>query len=467
MNQSFELKGYWWLPETPEIKVSGTLSFSPGELVSLELMGSLIKLDNPNPKREDLVNPSIILGTSLEGQSVTIANCTQVQSTGSLIGISTSKFTGYFAYIGVHFSTESQIKFRELSISFYNLDEWFSKDGFTTNSPKRGSEIVSYEQPNPVRTTVGEYHIDFVVFGPNQSMDPFTYVNISQEARINIWSDTEKSIDDFLTLIRHLQNFLTLGMSKPTFLKGVTGFTESAKEKEPSFYYPVKMYYPADGLKPRTVDIPYFQMMFTLPVIENQLQQILETWISKADLIKPVYDLYFSALYNPSVYLEFEFLSLAQAIETYHRQMYGGKYQSDDVYEDGLYKMLVAAIPDDLDKDFRSSLKQGRLKYANEYSLRKRLQLLGAHLAEGIFIAFLQGKEQRDYFANKVANTRNYLTHYPPELKDEAAKSGHELHDLTQKLRLVLQVCLLEELGFTWEKIAETIKRNREYLDYL
>src|SRR6266540_2513351 len=112
MDKSFELKGYWWLPETPENQVSGTLSFLPSELVSLELMGSLIKLDNPNPRREDFINPSIILGVSLQGQPVTIAKCTQVQSTGSLVGISTSKFTGYFAYIGVHFSTEAQIKFR-------------------------------------------------------------------------------------------------------------------------------------------------------------------------------------------------------------------------------------------------------------------------------------------------------------------------------------------------------------------
>jgi len=32
MDKNFELKGYWWLPETPEYQIPGTLSFSPSEL---------------------------------------------------------------------------------------------------------------------------------------------------------------------------------------------------------------------------------------------------------------------------------------------------------------------------------------------------------------------------------------------------------------------------------------------------
>ncbi len=465
MDKNFEIKGYWWLTETPENRIPGTLSFSPSELVSLELMGSLAKLDNPNPQREDFINPSMIMGVSLGGEPVTIANCTQVRSTGSLAGMSTSRFTGYFAYIGVHFSSEEKVKFRELSLSFYNLDEWFSKSAFTTQSSKSGSRVVTYEQPSPVRTTVGDFHIDFVVFGPSESIGRFTHVNISQEARINIWSDVEKSMDEFLPFIRHLQNFLTLGMANPTFVREVTGFTETRKE-EPAFYYPVKIYYPADGLKPNTVDVQYFQMMFTLPAIEEQIQQILEKWIFKADIIKPVYDLYFSALYNPSIYLEFEFLSLAQAVETYHRQIYGGKFQSDQTFKDGLYKILVAAIPTDIPEDFRNSLEGGRLKFANEYSLRKRLQLLSRHLRQNLNINFLQNRDLCNAFAQKVADTRNYLTHYSPELKDNAAKPGEGLHDLTQELRLVLQICFLEELGFTFDKITEIFKKNREYRKY-
>jgi hypothetical protein len=263
-----------------------------------------------------------------------------------------------------------------------------------------------------------------------------------------------------------MQNFLTMGMSKPTFITEIIGNTESAKEENPTFYYPVKIYYPADGWKPNPSEVHYFEMTFTLPAIEEQLEQILRNWISKAEIIKPVYDLYFSALYNPSLYQEFEFLSLVQAVETYHRQIYGGKYQPDDIFINGLYKVLVAAIPENVADDFRSSLKLGKLRYANEYSLRKRLHLLGEHFAENLNINFLCDKKLRGIFVDKAADTRNYFTHYPPELEENAAKSGEELHDITRKLRLILQICFLEELGFPFDKITEVFKKNREYRDY-
>ncbi|MBV6391228.1 MAG: hypothetical protein KPEEDBHJ_00436 [Anaerolineales bacterium] len=466
MDSEIEIKGFWWLPESPDKQVSGTLSFSPGEPIVLELMGALNIAGDKILTLRDFINPSIIHGSSLGGKPVTLERCLQIGGTAGLTGISTTRFTAKFAYEGVHFPSEKDIKFRGLTIEYFNLDEWFSKNAFSQQSPKPGTEIVTYEQPSPIKTIVGDYHIDFVSLGPNSSMDSFTYVKLSQKAGVNIWSDTDKSIDEFLPLMRHIQNFLSLAMSKPTFVTDVTGNTELAKESNPAFYYPVKMYYPANGLKTGSSKAHYFEMLFTLPAVEDQLEKILNDWINKAEIIKPVYDLYFSALYNPSIYQEFHFLSLAQAIETYHRQIYGGKYQPDEAFENGLYKILVSAIPADVDSGFRSSLKQGKLKFANEYSFRKRLQLLGEHLSERLAIDFLSDKKLRDIFAEQVSDTRNYFTHYPPELKEKAVKSGQEFHDLISKLRLVLQICLLEELGFPFDKISEIFKKNREYKIY-
>lgn len=464
MDEGVEIKGLWWLPDTPENQVSGTLSFSPGETISLDLMGMLNEPKRGVLTQDDFINPSIIHGESVNGQPITMERCTQVGGTTGFTGISTTRFSGRFAYVGVHFSNNEQVRFRQLSIGFQNLDEWFSKNAFSIEHPKPNSALVSYEQPAPTKTLVGDYRIDFVSLGPSMSMDRFTHINLSQNARIDISSDTERTIDEYMQIIRHIQNFLTLGMSKPTFVSEIVGTSNSAKNE--NVFYPIKVYYPANGWIPNSPKLQYFQMIFTLPMIEQELEKILNNWISNAERIKPVYDLYFSTLYNPSIYQEFKFLSLIQAVETYHRQIYGGKYQPDDIFHEGLYKVLVSAIPSDIDQDFRSSLKQGKLRYANEYSLRKRLQLLGEHLTKNLNINFLENQKLRSAFADKVADTRNYFTHYPPELKEKAAKTGKELHELNQKLRLILQVCFLEVLGFSWDKIIEIIKRNREYKDY-
>lgn len=467
MDTEIEINGYWWLPETPNEQISGVLSFSPGEPILLKLMGTLSEKDGLTTTRRDFINPLIIYGMSLRGELVTLEGCTQIEGTAGLIGISTTSFTGRFVYIGVHFTSEKLGKFKGVSIRFQDLDEWFCKSAFKTQNLSAESVTVTYNQPAPIKTIVEGYHIDFVVVGPNSSEDYFTHVNLSQKACINIWSETEKDISEFMPLIRHIQNFLTLAMSSPTYVTEIIGSTESAKEEDPALYYPIKIYYLATSWKLNHSKKHYFEMMFTLPTVEEQIEKILAKWLSNAEIIKPVYDLYFSTLYNSSIYQEFQFLSLAQAVETYHRQVYGGKYQSNDVFLNGLYKVLVAAIPGDVNDDFRSSLKGGKLRYANEYSLRKRLLELGKHIAANdLELNFLYDEEHRGLFAENVTNTRNYFTHYPDELKGIAAKGGDDLRDLIRKLRLIIQICFLEQLGFPFDKIKDIFKKKPEYRGY-
>ena len=177
-------------------------------------MGALNELDHGILRQQDFINPSIILGESIEGQPITLAGCTQIGGTAGFTGISTTRFRVRFAYVGVHFPNDGQVRFRSLSIGFQNLDEWFSKNAFNIQNPKSHSAVVTYEQPAPLRAIVGDYCIDFVSLGPNMSMDRFTHVDLSQKATIIITSDIDRTIDEYLPIMRHIQNFLTLGMSR-------------------------------------------------------------------------------------------------------------------------------------------------------------------------------------------------------------------------------------------------------------
>ena len=172
-----------------------------------------------------------------------------------------------------------------------------------------------------------------------------------------------------------------------------------------------------------------------------------------------MFDLYFSTLYNPHLYTESTFLSLIQAIETYHRRRFGGKYQADKKYKENLYRNFIEAIPESTNRDFKQSLINGKLKYANEYSLRKRLKELIKYLI-GNDLGFLVNKASYKAFINKVYNTRNYLTHYDESLRRKAVK-GNELFTLTVRLRAILEIFLLEELGFKPDSIREIILNNR------
>ncbi len=469
MDTPFEVKGFWWLPETPEKEIPGTLSFSPGQPLHLELMGALNQTKNDQIQPPEMINPPIIQGVLSDGRQVTLQNCLQNHSSINFgVGIATTRFISHIAFVGVYFEKNEQVKFREVSLCFKFLDEWFGKNSFNSKHSEGGSLVVTYKRPSPIKTLVNDFHIDFECLGPSESLDRHTYVKIVQEARINIWSESEKTIDDYFPIIRLLQYFLTLAMTEPTFVTKAIGKTDAAMEEEPNhdFYMPIEIYFPAAGWKRETTELNWFEMLFRLPDIEDRLELILNNWVTKSEIIRPVYDLYFSAIYS-HIYPEFELLSLAQAMETYHRRVYGGQYQPDEEYSHGLYKTLVAAIPENVASGFKDSLKKGKLRYANEYSFRKRILLLGDHLSQNMKINFLGDKKQQGLFADQVSDTRNYFTHYSPELKEKAALKGEELRDLRRKLRLILQICFLEQVGFTFEMIAGFFKRSREYRQYI
>ena len=70
--------------------------------------------------------------------------------------------------------------------------------------------------------------------------------------------------------------------------------------------------------------------------------------------------------------------------------------------------------------------------------------------------------EDRKSFIEKVVNTRNYLTHHSEDLKERAVK-GEDLYYLTQKLKICLETCLLNEMGFSLKNIRHLFTENLNY----
>src|SRR5438270_13927497 len=96
--------------------------------------------------------------------------------------------------------------------------------------------------------------------------------------------------------------------------------------------------------------------------------------------------------------------------------------------------LLIAAIPPTSPPGLRDKLRIV-LKYANQYSLRKRLDSLLNEL----------GTDSRKkiapfppLFIEKIVNTRNYLTHYDPELRDTALSGIIPMYIAGLALRILL-----------------------------
>lgn len=432
-------------------------------------MGTLNKHEEPFFDHSDFINPAIILGITSKGESVTLSNCLQINENsgvGDAGHQTTSEFIAHFAFFGAHFENPNEIQFLSITIRLHDLDSWFNKSCIEVNLHSTNQDIVSMKLPDPLITEIGEFSVELGVIGNrNYRLNSAT---IQTNAYLTIISANKKPFEEFLAIVRLIQNFFTLLISDPTFVTEMTGdlAIDVEKANEPySSTREISICYPAAGRQPEPRDVFWAFMLLPYSEIEDNFSDLLKMWVQKAEILKPVYDLYFAGIYQ-SIYPENEFLNLVQALETYHRRIFGGEYLNRDIYINGLYKSLLSAIPPDISTDFRSSLREGKLKYAFEYSLRKRLQLLCIHITEKMRINFLCNRKTIIDFAKRISYTRNYLTHYSYDLKELSITGGKDLHEANNQLKLIISICFLEQLGLPYKKIHERLKVHRRFEKY-
>lgn len=460
MSEEHTFRGLWWLPERPEKQIPGQLTLTVTNKASLDLQGALIDLDWNSD-----FNPSLILGLSQSGQQITLYKCyLSSHMTHSSSGLSSMMLGAQMVFIGVHFHSEKELRFKGLSIRYAHLEEWLSRHDFQVDYRDGNNHLVlEYKQPSRITMRVDDYNIG--IAARHSTSSSHSEFKITQNAWIDLWVDADKTIDEYLKMVYHIQNFLSLAMDAPAYPLELHGQTEANKEildDGREFYPPVEVRYQIADWRIDERTVHSFEMLFTLPIIQDQVGTYLGNWISKSESLKPVYNLYFSTFYNPHQYLESKFLSLAQAIETYHRRQIGGKYQTDVEYQNNLYQRFVDVIPPDLDKAFKQSLREGKLRFANEYSLRKRLREIMDKVSSYMHFGFIASKDSVREFIDNVCDTRNYLTHYDPELKLKTAE-GADLVRLAQRLKAILGICLLEEMALPSETIKDIVSRNRSY----
>jgi len=193
-------------------------------------------------------------------------------------------------------------------------------------------------------------------------------------------------------------------------------------------------------------------MLFTFADGKKGADSPLSRWLAQVDLLGPVYDLFLVSLFQPRIFLGLRFLSLAQAIESLHSRRFP-HYEVPKADHRRRVDEIVAAVPDHY-KEWVTD----KLAGANRASFRRGLRELLATVPDDLKAAL--GDEEA--FGKKVHLTRNYLTHYNPDLADKAAK-GVALQRLAMALKVVLEPLLLLELGFDRDEVAGLIDRNEPY----
>jgi hypothetical protein len=455
MLEGFEYKGQWWLSSDPDKVVSGTLRYSHNDGAVLELIGSFE--DSGDMLKRP--GPVVILGTSSNGKNISLHGCFLIQARISEPGFSICSYLVRTVFVGVHFSKTEDVKFRNMNVRFSRFDEWARMSGIKVEHTDEEDVVIRYRKPDDIRVAICD---DFTIAITTRATFPaITQVqnkaSIEQQMIIRIESAHETSIELYYSIIQHLQNFLCLAVRETVHVLNMAGETEASKMEDMDYYRPVGIFYRSPNISESAEDLLMWDMLFSYQDIAADFEILLRNWFKKEDVLKPICGLYFGVLNNPLQYLENRFLSLVQAAEAFHRRIYAGKYLPDSKYKDLVYIPLTNAIPD-MNQDLQKSL-EDRLWYGNEYSLRTRLGRLLDKCGE--IVPQLLGN--RTEFINKIIDTRNYLTHYDQALYKRAA-SGADLVSLTKKLRILVEVCLVTQIGLDINKASALFGRHRSIL---
>lgn len=457
LSNSFSLGGYWWLPNKPEQEVYGTLNYQPDIAPELILEGSFQDFTSDS---SNYLSNVVIYGMTARGITVTLVDAYQKSSRMNMPGIPTSEFFCNRLFIGKEFISPDKAKFESALVEFSNLYTWLSRYPFKRKNPnsikKENIWEISYTMPKLIFTSVNsiqasiKFEPSICLGGENQTRQ------LSHRDYVRFRPKRKQDLNWYLDMIFSFRIFLSLlvGQSvNPISIKLCTKRRMDKRLGKKYFRDYVDFCVPHYQSKLDTKLYPH-DILIPYSPIKRNFQLYLNNWYQNKDILKTTCQLLFGVLVQKNIPVDFQFLALVQAFESYHRATNEGKYISNSSYEP-VKQVIIDAIPSSVSSGHRAALKS-RIKYGNEYSLRKRFGLTLDSMPERLRNKITKNDSK---FTSKVVATRNYLTHRDESDKDNVMDTL-EIRRASESLQIFIISLILNEIGIDFQTFEKAISNN-------
>lgn len=446
LNESEEIDvlGKWWVPGRDQPHHPGVLRCNNEEGPCLKLfdnLGFLTKpVDGVYTDRSFLEFFPIVCGRTELGPA-TLINFRQNQAD--------------FLIFDALFESENEARFRRIRLQFQHFSEWIRQTivdrTFTFWKDDKGhpigNELVYRYRSLPEEAFVAN-DLEFrIIFGLNTKGGILTPITLAPIAYLEIVSATPKSVIEWwFDVIRPVRDLFSLAMDIPIDVSRFSVFDERGIEKPKE----CKVHFKRRKTKDIDKEMIVEDMLFAKTDIERgNIGSLVGKWFQTINDIPTVCNLYYSVKSIREQYIEEEFLSLAQAAELYHRSRFNNDILPQEEWRKKT-KLIIDAVPDTEKEWLRN-----KLEWSNSPALQNRLEELLEALepTTSLLVA------DKFKFARIIKNTRNYFTHWDKRKKKKAA-SHSDLYFVSTTLMYLLAACLMIEIGFTSQKVAELFSRN-------
>ena len=447
IKEEMKLSGYFWLPKNEKKQIPGTLYISKNGDIELEILG---KLSDSEDFETDI---PIICGNVENKNYITLEDSFYVsQGLPFPDMISKSKIISNYAYLGVTCTEKNNLMFDEFTFSLDGITEWIGKSGIDVSHSKDYTETdVKYKKLKDLEyELIDGYKLIFLLSGSIYRSSGNFEVKFTQRVKVKIVSKTLRSLKEFINLSWKIINFFSFSINNTLSIKDVKVTSKDITRRMLERDIPVEIetiYKSTNYIEDKYSYHPY-KMLFTFADIESNFEAKIKYWLQNYKVIEPTLNLYFSVKQNNHTHIESEFLFLIQALETYHRRTSNEKFMEEEKYK-LLTSTLMRCCPED-----QKEWLEGKLKFGNEISLRKRIQQLIEPFKD-----LIGTNKERKSIIGKIVDTRNYLTHYNKDLKNNAVE-GIKLINVNKKLEGLLELSFLKELKFSDKEIVTIFNRH-------
>lgn len=522
MLEEFESEGYWWLPEHPESRAIGKLSYKLDRGIILEIDDTFHNLtrhlswspsspsENPFSQKSET---SLLLGKLANGKFVSLFKC-KLEVSSFSFGSNNKEIRVISQYTLLYDLTlqngflidENDLNdFKILKASFSFLREWVGLSALKISkelSPQGGYEPIKVEYKKPSNIQIGnvntlELSLNFSVFFDSKIHKGNQSVSIEDSVCLEIANNQSIDFEGCRDIIIQFRDFLNFAVTYNNQIVFVRARNSKTDENYGSKATNIDIGWMEQKQIGITKQIYWSDMLFTYEDIEKDFGTIFKNWIDKRERFETVFQALLINIHTPNLYLEYKFLNIVQALESYHKISKKWKqsieYISKTDYQEGIYKNILELIQNypsseenstvSIYQDFKNFLcKKLEYLFKEDKSFMNRIGDILDHISEfylddstepqslaskfsqkNVFFSKVKEQQQfKDNFLKKVRDTRHKLAHGDP-----IKITSQELYDLYSTLTIILQACLLIELEFPEEKVKEIIiKRSQNQREW-
>lgn len=427
--------GAWWLPSDPGMKFHGIIEGDGKRRPLLTLAGTFPSVASWGKGSQI----GVIHGLGKRGEHITL--CGNYCTSSTLVlsaGIPGSTFSVGVAIIGQHFETIEEIKFASVAGAFQHLADWTGLDPIrarpvpaTENNPA-GIDL-NLRAYAPLTFLAGDTTVSFGV-DYEYKIEPRVHHGIDLTHWMTLTPAEPIGLEESLNLMHSAQTFVALGLRWPTLANDARCRSTKATGKGPDVHLHYASAVPLESSRfPELATDRCFQ---AAELVET-LGKSLRMWFGMPHALDTVKNLFFSRHYAEAIYLQHDYITLVQAIESFHRETRGGRFLAKPIWKAVRHALWTAidskTIP--LSADDRAAIKQ-RLSHVAEHTLASRLDDL-LEIFKDFTVMFVP---DRTDFIRNVIKVRNYWTHY-----DSKRATGRldelEIHALTIRLETLMELC--------------------------